>query len=99
MSEAVKWYSQLKSTFTGGIVPVGVAMNTTQPYLEGNYSLPSYSQYKSGVVLTTGSASAVPTQSGGAAQGHTADGALALPAHLGLAVVAALVGGAARVFL
>ena len=58
MSEAIKFYPQLKSAFTGGIAPVGVTLNKTQPYVESNYSLPSFSQCKyllnvlSGVVVT-----------------------------------------------
>jgi len=103
MSEAMKWLPTLQSTFTGGVMPVGVAMNMTQPYLEKNYSLPSYSQYKSGVLLTTGSA--VPSASGsaGSAQGDSkADGALSMhvtPSGLvgALTVTVAFLGGAARV--
>ncbi|KAH7873018.1 uncharacterized protein C8R40DRAFT_1051222 [Lentinula edodes] len=54
MSEAVKYYPQLKSAFQY-IVPVGVSLNKTQPYLETNYSLPTFEQYISGTVTTTGS--------------------------------------------
>ncbi|KAJ3797778.1 carbohydrate esterase family 4 protein [Lentinula aff. detonsa] len=43
MSEAVKYYPQLKSAFQY-IVPVGVSLNKTQPYLESNYSLPTFDQ-------------------------------------------------------
>ncbi|KAJ3917948.1 putative chitin deacetylase, partial [Lentinula edodes] len=41
MSEAVQFYPQLKSSFQH-IVPVGVSLNKTQPYVETNYSLPTF---------------------------------------------------------
>lgn len=53
MSEAVKFYSQLKAAFKY-IVPMGVATNQTQPYVETNYSLPSFDQYISGTTTVTG---------------------------------------------
>ncbi|KAJ3821874.1 carbohydrate esterase family 4 protein [Lentinula raphanica] len=67
MSEAVKYYPQLKSAFKY-IVPVGVALNKTQPYVETNYSLPTFEEYISGTVTTTGtstlnSTSAMPSTS------------------------------------
>jgi hypothetical protein len=43
MSEAVKFHDQLKSAFKY-MVPMGVATNQTQPYIETNYSLPSFEQ-------------------------------------------------------
>ncbi|KAJ3848360.1 carbohydrate esterase family 4 protein [Lentinula lateritia] len=43
MSEAVSFYPQLKSVFQY-LVPVGVSLNKTQPYLETNYSLPTFEQ-------------------------------------------------------
>jgi len=49
MSEAVSFYPQLKTAFQH-IVPVGVALNKTQPYVETNYSLPTFEQYISGTV-------------------------------------------------
>ncbi|KAJ4467002.1 carbohydrate esterase family 4 protein [Lentinula aciculospora] len=53
MSEAVKFYPQLKSSFQH-IVPVGVSLNKTQPYVETNYSLPTFEQYIAGTVTTNG---------------------------------------------
>ncbi|KIK60711.1 carbohydrate esterase family 4 protein [Collybiopsis luxurians FD-317 M1] len=53
MSEAVSFYPQLKSTFQH-IVPVGVSLNKTQPYVESNYSLPTFEQYIAGTVTTNG---------------------------------------------
>ncbi|KIK61546.1 carbohydrate esterase family 4 protein [Collybiopsis luxurians FD-317 M1] len=49
MSEAVKFYPQLKKVFQH-IVPVGVSLNKTQPYIEAEYGLPSFEQYISGAV-------------------------------------------------
>jgi peptidoglycan/xylan/chitin deacetylase (PgdA/CDA1 family) len=54
MQEAVKFYPQLKAAFKH-IVPIGVAQNITQPYVESNYGLPTFDQYISGTITTTGS--------------------------------------------
>ena len=43
MSEAVKFYGQLKAAFKY-LVPMGVATNISQPYVETNYSLPNFEQ-------------------------------------------------------
>lgn len=43
MQTAMDFYSDLKSTFNY-IVPVGVALNKTQPYQETNYSLPTFEE-------------------------------------------------------
>ena len=43
MSEAIKFYPQLKAAFKY-LVPVGVGYNWTQPYVETNYSLPTFDQ-------------------------------------------------------
>ncbi|OJA11459.1 hypothetical protein AZE42_08346, partial [Rhizopogon vesiculosus] len=53
MSEAMKFYDQLKATFKY-IVPMGVATNQTQPYVETGYSLPSFDQYISGTTTISG---------------------------------------------
>lgn len=45
MSEAIKFYPQLKQAFKA-LVPVGVGWNKSQPYVETNYSLPSFEQCK-----------------------------------------------------
>ncbi|KAG6328256.1 hypothetical protein ID866_10832, partial [Astraeus odoratus] len=55
MSEAVKFYSQLKSSFQY-LVPVGVALNVSQPYVEASPILPNFEQYISGTTTLTGSA-------------------------------------------
>jgi len=98
MQEATKFYPQLKAAFKA-IVPVGVGMNWTQPYLETNYSLPSFSQYTAGQLTATGSASPSSSGKSGSTQ---KGGALGMPAISGgsvgtiLAAVAFL-GGIARV--
>lgn len=43
MSEAIKMHPKLVAAFKY-LVPVGVAYNWTQPYLEQNYYLPSFAQ-------------------------------------------------------
>ncbi|KAF5346815.1 hypothetical protein D9757_013492 [Collybiopsis confluens] len=62
MSEAVTFYPQLKSVFQH-IAPVGVTLNKTQPYVESNYSLPTFGQYISGTKVTNGSSLASPNSS------------------------------------
>ncbi|KAI9446959.1 carbohydrate esterase family 4 protein [Lactarius psammicola] len=49
MEAAIRWYPRLKSRFKF-MVPVGVALNKTQPYKETNYTLPTFEQYISGQV-------------------------------------------------
>ncbi|KII90446.1 carbohydrate esterase family 4 protein [Plicaturopsis crispa FD-325 SS-3] len=44
MSEAVKFYDQLAAAFSY-IVPVGVAWNKTQPYVESNYTQATFADY------------------------------------------------------
>ncbi|KAH9979228.1 hypothetical protein BGW80DRAFT_1275700 [Lactifluus volemus] len=56
MQEAIKNYPQLKSTFHH-IVPVGVALNKTQPYQETGYSLPTFEQYTAGQTTITSNSS------------------------------------------
>ncbi|KAH8986775.1 chitin deacetylase [Lactarius hatsudake] len=80
MQEAIKWYPQLKAAFSA-IVPIGVALNKTQPYKETNYSLPSFEQYVSGQVTASGSnssgsgtgtgSSSSPTSSSSSGSGST----------------------------
>ncbi|KAJ4473736.1 hypothetical protein J3R30DRAFT_714877 [Lentinula aciculospora] len=73
--QAVKYYPQLKSAFQY-IVPVGVSLNKTKPYLETNYSLPTFEQYISGTTVTgsrispVNSTSAVPSSSITSASSH-----------------------------
>ncbi|KAJ7590427.1 carbohydrate esterase family 4 protein [Mycena floridula] len=64
MSEAVKWYPQLKAAFNH-IVPVGVAMNKTHPYVETNYTLPTFAQYVAGATTSNSSSSSSSSNSSG----------------------------------
>jgi len=102
MSEAIKFYPQLKAAFKS-IVPVGVAYNKTQPYVEGNYSLPAFSDYTSGKTTASGapsSSSSGSSTQGGSSKGGAAAGIVpSTGASLLAAVVAgvAFLGGAARV--
>lgn len=43
MSAAIKWYPQLADAFEY-LVPIGVAMNVTHPYVETEYLLPTFEQ-------------------------------------------------------
>jgi hypothetical protein len=52
MQEAIDYYTLLKTSFKGDLVPIGVAYNKTQPYVETDYSLPNYAEYIAGT--TTG---------------------------------------------
>ncbi|KAJ3746368.1 putative chitin deacetylase [Lentinula detonsa] len=56
MQTAVTYYPKLKDAFKY-LVPVGVALNKTQPYVETNYSLPTFDEYISGNVTTNSSSS------------------------------------------
>lgn len=47
MSTAMDWYPRLKAAYKY-IVPVGVALNKTQPYVETDHSLPNFEKYTSG---------------------------------------------------
>ncbi|KAJ4490411.1 putative chitin deacetylase [Lentinula aciculospora] len=62
MQTALTYYPKLKDAFKY-LVPVGVALNKTQPYVETNYSLPTFDQYISGTTTTTASSSSNTTSS------------------------------------
>ncbi|KAF7970845.1 hypothetical protein HWV62_22728 [Athelia sp. TMB] len=67
MSEAIKYHPILLQAFSH-MVPVGVAYNWTQPYVEQEYYLPSFAQYITGqtqVNASTASSSGGLTLSGG----------------------------------
>jgi len=74
MSEAMKFYPNLKTAFSH-IVPVGVALNKTQPYVETNYSLPTFDQYIAGTTNTSG-----PAPNNGSSSSKKPSGALSLHA-------------------
>jgi len=63
MSEAITWYPQLKAAFDH-IVPINVALNRTHPYVETNYTVPTFAQYISGTLTTSSNGSASSTGSG-----------------------------------
>lgn len=67
------------------VIPIGVGMNWTQPYVETNYSLPSFSQYVAGQVAVSGSSGATATSSPG---GKSASAANAAGVGMGAVVVA-----------
>jgi len=97
MQEAINYHDRLKAAFKGGLVPIAVAMNQTQPYVESNYSLPSYSQYMQGEVTASSSPSATDSAKGsskGSSAGvHVASSGFASA----VAVTVAFLGGAAWV--
>ncbi|KZP15538.1 carbohydrate esterase family 4 protein [Athelia psychrophila] len=103
MQEAINFYPKLKAAFKA-LVPVGVAMNISQPYVETNYTLPSFSQYTSGTTTAnaTGSASgSAKPSSTGASGASQSGGALAVGAFSASTVVAmalGFVGGAMAIF-
>jgi hypothetical protein len=101
MSEAIKFLPQLKSVFK--MVPVGVALNKTQPYVETNYSLPSYAQYVSGTTTVSGSASpsssSGSSSSGSSAQGSSGGSSKKTGSALSLGLPGVLSGGLLGAFV
>ncbi|KAF5345214.1 hypothetical protein D9756_011555 [Leucocoprinus leucothites] len=72
MSEAVEFYDKLQGAFKY-IVPVGVAYNKTQPYVEKNYTQPTFEQYIKGAAAAPGNGNIGSSGTGGAAgSGSTA---------------------------
>jgi len=69
MSEAMKFYDQLKAAFKY-IVPMGVATNQTQPYVETDFAQPNFEQYISGTTTISGNPS-VPTGGSTTASGSS----------------------------
>ncbi|VDB96845.1 unnamed protein product [Peniophora sp. CBMAI 1063] len=95
MSKAIEWYPKLKAAFKN-IVPVGVGLNRTQPYVETNYSLPTFEQYVSGHLTanpsnaSTSNSSSQSTGSGGSSSsnsstsgGSSNDSSAAVPLAVG----------------
>ncbi|KAG6373696.1 carbohydrate esterase family 4 protein [Boletus reticuloceps] len=105
MSEGVKFYNQLKAAFKH-LVPMGVAVNISQPYVETNYSLPNFAQYIAGTTTLSASA-ASPTGSSGHSSGSsgssgsqgTSGAVPSFSALGGLAVSAAFVGSILRLLM
>jgi len=113
MTEMMTYYAQLKAAFKY-IVPVLSSINQTQPYVETNYSAPTFEQYISGTITTSGSppnpstlpglAPATTGASGAASTGGAGsgkNGAMgSMSSNMGAwAVTAALVGGVVRIML
>ncbi|KZP15539.1 carbohydrate esterase family 4 protein [Athelia psychrophila] len=104
MQEAINFYPKLKAVFT--LVPVGVGYNITQPYIETNYTQPTFAQYTGGTTTTNASASATasgslsasskpaPTTTPGA-DSTQGSGAASLSAAGCVAAASALLGGLA----
>jgi hypothetical protein len=102
MAEAVKFYDQLKSAFKY-LVPMGVAANITQPYVETNYSQPDFAQYIAGTTTLSGGGAASPTGSSGQSSSSGTHGSNSAShsygALGGLAVSAAFVGSMLRLLM
>lgn len=77
MQTAMDYYPMLKQSFKH-MVPVGVALNKTQPYVETNYSLPTFEQYISGTTTVNGSNSAAASSSGSSSSSSSHNGAAAI---------------------
>ncbi|KAF7982981.1 hypothetical protein HWV62_24580 [Athelia sp. TMB] len=93
MQEAIKWYPQLKAAFKS-LVPVGVGMNWTQPYVETNYSLPAFSQYTAGQLTASATASGASASSSSSSTGGSSkSGASRLDVTAFGAVAAAVLVG------
>ncbi|KDE04459.1 hypothetical protein MVLG_05107 [Microbotryum lychnidis-dioicae p1A1 Lamole] len=51
MAISQSYLPKMRKAFTGGVVPVGVCLNNTQPYVEGaQFVYPNYAQYVAGTV-------------------------------------------------
>jgi len=94
MQEAINWYPKLKAAFKS-IVPVGVGMNWTQPYVETNYSLPAFSQYTAGqltVSATATGSSASSSSAGGSSKSGAERSSIASTVAFGAVVAGVMVG-------
>jgi hypothetical protein len=100
MQEAIKFYPQLKQAFKN-LVPVGVGLNHSQPYVETNYSLPSFQQYVNGQVVssstfsssgTTAASNPLSTSSGTPAGGSSKSGAASMTVTASCAVLLIMMG-------
>jgi len=95
MQETMNFYFKLKSVFHGGMFPIAVGLNETQPYVETNYTVPSYSQYMQGIIKTSSTPSA---------KGASTGGAIGMPVSSGglvgvVTVIVAFWGGIIRVLV
>ncbi|KIM63269.1 carbohydrate esterase family 4 protein [Scleroderma citrinum Foug A] len=95
MAEAVKFYPQLKVAFSH-LVPIGVALNNTQAYLEPSPIIPDFEQCSAPSPTGQSSASSS-TGSAGSAGSSGKNGAVALTDVLGMDGMGGLVGAMAFV--
>ncbi|GJN91389.1 hypothetical protein Rhopal_004410-T1 [Rhodotorula paludigena] len=66
MALSEEFLPQIRKQFTGGVVPVAVCLNNTQPYAETSaYTYPNYAQYVAG---THSVSLAAPTAAGAASE-------------------------------
>ncbi|KAG7449836.1 glycoside hydrolase/deacetylase [Guyanagaster necrorhizus] len=77
MSTAMKWYPQLKAAFQY-LVPIAAALNITQPYVETNYSFPTFEQYISGNTTVNVTATSAPASKSNGGVALFSSGSLAL---------------------
>ncbi|KAF9067063.1 hypothetical protein BDP27DRAFT_1538724 [Rhodocollybia butyracea] len=75
MSTAVDFYPQLKSVFKH-LVPVGVSLNKTRPYVETNYALPTFEQYISGTLTVNSNIRILPNSSSSTSSSTSSDATL-----------------------
>ncbi|KAI5481781.1 chitin deacetylase, carbohydrate esterase family 4 protein [Pseudohyphozyma bogoriensis] len=91
MSLSEKYLPSIRSTFTGGVMPVAVCMNNTQPYVEQNnsYVYPNYAQWAAGTrTISLVSATAASTSISVPLSGiSTASGAVATSTGAAVAAV------------
>jgi peptidoglycan/xylan/chitin deacetylase (PgdA/CDA1 family) len=66
MQEAINMYPKLKAAFKA-LVPVGVGYNITQPYVETNYTQPTFSQYTGDTTAPNPTSSGLATSAKGSA--------------------------------
>ncbi|KAI0321744.1 hypothetical protein OF83DRAFT_186584 [Amylostereum chailletii] len=73
MQEAINMYPKLKAAFDH-IVPIGTALNKTHPYVETNYTLPTFSEYVGGQTTTNSSSSGSSSNGNNSGSGQTVQG-------------------------
>ncbi|CAG8793294.1 2832_t:CDS:2, partial [Gigaspora rosea] len=62
MSKAVEWYPKIKAAYKH-VVPIASCLNITHPYLEPNYTYPSFLEYINGGIINSTTALPTPTPS------------------------------------
>ncbi|KAJ7479709.1 carbohydrate esterase family 4 protein [Mycena latifolia] len=87
MQTAIDNYPKLVATFDH-LVPIAVAQNKTQPYVETNYSMQSFASYIANHSATTTNSSSSGSSSGSASETTGSSGARALRGSLSVPVLA-----------